>query len=77
MRLEEHEKEVEPKTTICFTWEKRNCSTNVEVVDRETDRIKEAIWIRKTPSTKNWLTLGGYRLSHRWNSVLATPSGEQ
>ena len=51
-----------------------------KVVDKETNRcarwIKEAIWIRKTKPTIN-TDEGGYRLSHVWDSLLATPSSEQ
>ena len=38
--------------------------------------IKEAIWIRKTKPTMN-RDEGGYRLSHVWDSLLATQSSEQ
>ena len=51
------------------------------VVDKETNScahwIKEAIWIRKTKPTMNRDEVGGYRLSHVWDSLLATPSSEQ
>ena len=38
--------------------------------------IKEAIRIRKAVPTMN-IDEGGYRLSHVWDSLLATPSREQ
>ena len=57
-----------------------NCVIDWEgakVVDKETNRcarwIKKAIWIRKTKPTMN-RDEGGYRLSHVWDSLLATPS---
>ena len=51
-----------------------------KVVDRETNRcacwITETIRIRKSKPTMN-RDEGGYRLSHVWDSLLATPSSEQ
>ena len=50
------------------------------MVDKETNMcarwIKEAIWIRNTEPIMN-RDEGGYRLSHVWDSLLATPSSEQ
>ena len=74
---------VEHKSAIPNHADRRNCVIDWEgakVVDKETNRcarwIKEAIWIRKTKPTMN-RDEGGYRLSHVWDSLLATPSSEQ
>ena len=74
---------VEHKAAITDHADRRNCVIDWEgakVVDKETNRcarwIKEAIWIRKTKPTMN-RDEGGYRLSHVWDSLLATPSSEQ
>ena len=63
--------------------DRRNCVIDwggAKVVDKETNRcarwIKEAIWIRKMKPTMN-RDEGDYRLSHVWDSLLATPSSEQ
>ena len=71
---------VEHKSAITDHADRRNCVIDWEgakVVDKETNRcarwIKEAIWIRKTKPTMN-RDEGGYRLSHVWDSLLATPS---
>ena len=72
---------VEHKSAIADHADRHNCVIDWEgakVVDKETNRcahwIKEVIWIRKTKLTMNE---GGYRLSHMWDSLLATPSSEQ
>ena len=45
-----------------------------KVVDREAQRqtrwIKEALWIRKTPTCMN-LDAGSYQLSHTWDHVIS------
>jgi len=45
-----------------------------KVVDKEAQRqtrwIKEAIWIRKTPTCINWNS-GTYQLSHTWDQVIS------
>ena len=60
--------------TTVIDWE------GAKVEDKESNRwarwIKEAIWIRKMEPTMN-RDEGGYRLSHVWDSLLATLSSEQ
>ena len=74
---------VEHKPAITNHADRHNCVIDWEeakVVAKETNRfarwIKEAIWIRKMKPTMN-RDEGGYRLSHVWDSLLATPSSEQ
>ena len=74
---------VEHKSAITDHADRSNCVLDWEVakvVDKDTNRcarwIKEAIWIRKTKPTMN-KDEGGYRLSHVWDSLLATPFSEQ
>ena len=74
---------IRDKSAITDHADRHNCVIDWEgskVVDRETDRcarwIKEAMWITKTEPTMN-RDEGGYRLSHVWDSLLATPSSEQ
>ena len=80
---------VEHKSAITNHADRRNCVIDWKgakvvdkemKVDKETNRcarwIKESIWIRKTEPTMN-RDEGGYRLSHVWDSLLATPSSEQ
>ena len=74
---------VKHKLAITDHADRHNCVIDWEgakVVDKETNRcvrwIKEAIRIRKTEPTMN-RDEGGYRLSHVWDSLLATPSSEQ
>ena len=47
---------------------------SAEVVDREAQRqtrwIKEALWIRKTPTCMN-RDAGSYQLSHTWDQVIS------
>jgi len=54
LRIKEHKKEVD-----CFT----------ASVQRQTRWIKEALWIRKTPSCMN-RDAGSYQLSHTWDQVI-------